>query len=261
MIYSTIMDERSFSTFILVLLVFSLASAGVHIVPDLPKLAVKDGASLLMLPIHFSKWDWLYVGIGASMTFSSISIDGWARDEINRGRPQKTSFLIKLADAISSPYVLFGLPLCINILGEMANSDGLCLVGIEGIEVVMLSIGYAYVMKFIIGRDRPSHSKSPFHFCGPHTFSDKHLSMPSLQTTAFSALATVIAERANFPPLTDIAFLSIGAVGISRVWHNEHWASDVILGGLLGYAIGRFIVRRHNEDKEIKDRINSNIEL
>jgi len=255
------MSMRPLSSLIVVTLIFSSASASVHIVPDLPKLVVKDGISLLVSPVHFSKVDWLYVGIGTSLTLSSMSMDRWARDEVGRGRSEKTPFIIRSADVISSPYVLFGLPIGLYLLGEVSDNDKLRLTGIEGTEALVLSIGSAYILKFMTGRDRPLYSDSPFHFCGPHTFSDEHLSMPSIHTTAFSALVTVITERANFPPLTDFLFLSVGVVGASRVWHSEHWVSDAVLGGLLGYAIGRFVVRRHNENEGGSSRYERYIEF
>ena len=255
------MNVKLLSLLVIIILFFSTTFAGVHIIPNLPKLIVKDGVSLLVAPVHFSKVDWLYIGIGTSVTLSSMSMDRWARDEIERGKPIRAPFIIRSGDFISSPYMLFGLPLGLYLLGEVSDNDKIRLTGIEGVEAVMLSIGSAYLLKFMTGRERPLHSDSPFHFCGPHTFSDEHLSMPSTHTTAFSALATVIAERVHFPPLTDLVFISIGAAGASRVWHSEHWVSDAVLGGLVGYAIGRFIVRRHKEDEDEKNRNKNYIEF
>jgi len=36
-------------------------------------------------------------------------------------------------------------------------------------------------------------------------------------------------------------------VALSRVYDNEHWASDVLVGSAIGFAIGHLVVR--NESK------------
>jgi membrane-associated phospholipid phosphatase len=34
-------------------------------------------------------------------------------------------------------------------------------------------------------------------------------------------------------------------VGISRIYDDKHWASDVFGGAVLGYAIGRLVYNNH----------------
>jgi membrane-associated phospholipid phosphatase len=43
------------------------------------------------------------------------------------------------------------------------------------------------------------------------------------------------------PALYGVAALT----GISRVFHDRHWASDVVMGGAIGYVTGRAITRWH----------------
>ncbi|MCP4150208.1 MAG: phosphatase PAP2 family protein, partial [bacterium] len=34
--------------------------------------------------------------------------------------------------------------------------------------------------------------------------------------------------------------------GLSRITEDTHWLSDVFVGAVLGYAIGKFVVKRRN---------------
>jgi membrane-associated phospholipid phosphatase len=92
----------------------------------------------------------------------------------------------------------------------------------------------------------------------PHTnmadswFHDKghwyrgHGSFPSGHTIAAFSVATVIARR--YPQhrkwLPYVAYGLAGVVGFSRLTLSSHYPSDVLVGGVLGYSIGRFAVLR-----------------
>jgi membrane-associated phospholipid phosphatase len=63
--------------------------------------------------------------------------------------------------------------------------------------------------------------------------------------TPFQAKGTVIARR--YPQHKWVAVLAYGLAsidGISRITSSNHFASDTIFGGVLGYSIGRFVVLR-----------------
>jgi len=65
-------------------------------------------------------------------------------------------------------------------------------------------------------------------------------------TTAFS-VATVIAEEYKetvWVPV--VAYTLASCAGLSRIHDNDHWASDVLTGALVGYITGKLIVHENN---------------
>ncbi len=65
-------------------------------------------------------------------------------------------------------------------------------------------------------------------------------SFPSGHTISAFAVATVISRRySSHRWVPWVAYSLAGAVGFSRMSESAHFASDVFLGGALGYSIGR----------------------
>jgi membrane-associated phospholipid phosphatase len=61
-------------------------------------------------------------------------------------------------------------------------------------------------------------------------------------------MATVIAKEyrdKKWIGITSYGLASI--VGLSRISLDKHWASDALIGGILGYAIGNFTYKEHHK--------------
>ena len=91
------------------------------------------------------------------------------------------------------------------------------------------------IMKAIIGRRRPPGPSDYDHF----TTSSTYHAMPSGHTATAFALATVIAD--HYPDYDWLAYTVAGLVGLSRIFEDEHWATDVLAGAAVGYGSARLI--------------------
>lgn len=68
-------------------------------------------------------------------------------------------------------------------------------------------------------------------------------SMPSGHTIAAFGIATVVARRyGNHKWVPYVSYGAAALVGFSRITLSAHFISDVFLGGVLGYSVGRFAV-------------------
>lgn len=115
----------------------------------------------------------------------------------------------------------------------------------------------AQIGKHLTGRQRPANSVSLGidHWSGPSGFfkryKDGQLSrydaFPSGHTISIFGTATVIAEmykKTVWVPI--LSYTVAGLCGLSRVTEDTHWLSDVFLAAALGYAIGKYIVKKRN---------------
>ena len=128
----------------------------------------------------------------------------------------------------------------------LAMGTGLLWTGIAGEEASVsaktaltsaaLTLSTNLLTKFAFGRSRPMDERGPTQFDGfqpsaaQSSFSSNHVAM------AF-ALATPLAQAYDQPWLYGLAASS--AVG--RLQTREHWLSDTVAGGLLGYGIGSMV--------------------
>jgi hypothetical protein len=130
-------------------------------------------------------------------------------------------------------------------------------------------------LKYLTGRQRPSYYSpltnanssiwhGPFyHFFKPDNYS--YTSFPSGHTTVAFAAATVFAmEYKNSTAVPIIAYSAATLIGLSRLVQNAHWASDVLVGAVLGYLCGRQVVNNYHRYSKIqsakkKNTINYNL--
>jgi len=96
--------------------------------------------------------------------------------------------------------------------------------------------------KVIIGRNRPTVTTNPFTFRPGQTDG----SFPSGHTTEAFAAATVFAEQYPRWEVVVPVYAAASAVAFSRLYANQHWGSDVVAGGLLGYGVSHLLRKLYN---------------
>jgi membrane-associated phospholipid phosphatase len=102
---------------------------------------------------------------------------------------------------------------------------------------VVTSVG-----KPVLGRHRPDTTGSAWRFHPLATGGEWH-SLPSAHTVHAFTLAAAISEEARRPWVTTLAYGAATLVAWSRVYRDEHWASDVAISSVMGAAIGHVTVR------------------
>jgi membrane-associated phospholipid phosphatase len=113
--------------------------------------------------------------------------------------------------------------------------------------------------KHLTGRQRPSWNdgtgsgKDDWHWLNGffNRYKDGQLArydaFPSGHTITIFGTATVIAEMYKKTVWVPVLCYSLAtACGLSRITEDTHWLSDVFLGAVLGYAIGKYVVKTRN---------------
>jgi len=167
-------------------------------------------------------------------------------------------------ETIAAPgaYVIGG---SLYIFGRLARRPDLTDFAWHGTEALLLANGVTSFLKGTLGRSRPfvSNDTNPrdFRFGGGFGSSDRQSFPSGHTTTAFAAASAVTSEIRRLHPkaLPYVATVMYGGatlVGLSRMYHNKHWASDVVLGAAVGTFSGLKVVRYSHAHRDNKvDRV------
>jgi len=139
--------------------------------------------------------------------------------------------------------------------GRLSKNERLADLGWHGTEALIVGELVAGVIKGTAGRQRPSErprDSNSFQLFRGFGREDRYRSFPSGHTTsAFAAAAAVTSETSRWWPNTrwiigPALFSGAALTGVSRMYNNRHWASDVLTGAGIGTFAGLKVVRYHH---------------
>jgi membrane-associated phospholipid phosphatase len=150
------------------------------------------------------------------------------------------------------------------VIGRLTNHPNIEDLGWHGTEAVIFASSITWILKGVTGRARPfataDTTAHDFKFGGGFGNADRQ-SFPSGHTTAAFAAASAVTSEAermwphHFWLVAPVMYGGASLVGLSRMYHDKHWASDVVLGAAVGTFSGLKIVRySHTHPRNRLDR-------
>ncbi|MFL5509125.1 MAG: phosphatase PAP2 family protein, partial [Gemmatimonadaceae bacterium] len=192
----------------------------------------------------FTGKDALLIGVFAVGTAAVAPIDMQIASRLQDSATQANRFLHTAATG----FRLLGDPgsivtgSVIYLAGRVGGNARVQSLGLHSVESIVFADILSGVIKYAAGRQRPFVDiKNPHSFqFGRGLSDDKYRSFPSGHTTtAFAFASTVTRESQFFWPhagflVGTIFYGGASLVGISRIYNNMHWASDVMAGAAIG---------------------------
>jgi membrane-associated phospholipid phosphatase len=165
----------------------------------------------------------MFAATPAAMTLDDECIDYFAEHDYER--------FADFGETLGGTLVVTGLTVGFFSAGRIAKGGRFRAATYDVSQATIVNFIYTYTLKYTVSRERPDGSDQ--------------LSFPSGHTSNAFAGATVIARHYGWK-LGVPAYATATFIGVSRMAANRHHFSDVVGGALLGYGIGRAVVRRNS---------------
>ncbi|MBL7916639.1 MAG: phosphatase PAP2 family protein [Bacteroidia bacterium] len=207
---------------------------------------LNDGKQLILEPFHWDKKDIANLTLATGATAFVMLYDEQLHRFVVRN---ENKGLERFGDLVIDPFGngLYALPILGGIyLSALSTGNkydkNMMLLSLEGF---VFSAGLATGSKILFGRERPVYSVpgNAHQFNGPFNDFSTDGSFVSRHTSVAFTLATILSrgygKEKKWVPL--VAYSLASMVALSRSYQQEHWASDVLGGAILGYVTGRFV--------------------
>jgi membrane-associated phospholipid phosphatase len=203
----------------------------------------------------FVRRDAIVAGSFALATVALFPLDERIARDLQQPHAQANRLLHHTAtdvELITSPGAMI-IGGTLYVVGRLARLERVTDLGLHGTEAVVLGSATTGVLKGIAGRARPSttgdSNPTDFGFLRGLGKRKGYTSFPSGHATAaFAAASAVTAETSRWWPRSTwivgpAMYGGATLVALSRMYHNRHWASDVVLGAAVGTFSGLKVVR------------------
>lgn len=154
-------------------------------------------------------------------------------------------------------------------VGRLAERDDLADIGLHAGTALLVGEGVTYLGKLLFGRARPYlDATDPHDFGFLRGTRYDYQSFPSGHTgAAFAVAAALTAEAGERRPddqwwIGTALYSAATLTGISRMYNNEHWASDIAAAAAIGTFAGWKVVRyTHTHESNEVDGIFLSVSL
>ena len=230
-------------------LFISFAQVDSIIVSDIKNFGIVS-AGFYTAPLRYESDDWIKL----SSVIGVVTLSSFADKEVksfSQRNQSKLSNDIFNADKYYSTEFAIGSVVALYGYGLIDNNNRIRRLAVNLTEASFLAGSITLVTKVIVGRGRP-YKQDNNYYSHPFTFDNDYNSFPSGHTTLAFAYSTVMANEVD-NIFWKVGWYSLaGLVGYSRIYHNQHWVSDVLMGAAIGYFSGEFVVNHSNQVNETK---------
>jgi membrane-associated phospholipid phosphatase len=214
----------------------------------------------------FTLRDALVAGSFAAGTLLVTPVDEHFAERLQRPHTQENRFLRNTASGFrhfGGPWIPM-VAATFYVAGKLGGGEKFADTGFHTGEALVLGQVAGLVMKSLAGRARPKVDVENSHDfkLGRGWSQEDYRSFPSGHTiNGFTFASAMTSEITRHWPryrwyVGSVLYTGAALVGVSRMYENKHWASDVVAGAAVGIFAGLKTVRyQHSHPGNRLDRI------
>jgi membrane-associated phospholipid phosphatase len=219
---------------------------------DFPQFGHETG-DFIKQPTKWDGSDWLRIGLISGATLLTMQVDEPIRSAVLKDRSYFYSVPIEAArmyGELYSPVVFFAGFAAHSLIAHNASSRK---IAYEIGQASLYTGAITLMLKTAFGRARPYMNEGAFSYYPFSSFLDRYHSLPGGHTATAFVISTVLSRNAGPTWLKILAYLPAVITPVSRVYQDQHWASDNVMGGALAYFVATWVVDLHEKkDKQFQ---------
>lgn len=199
------------------------------------------GIRIITKPSEFDSKDWITLGSVTALTSSAFLIDKDIRNFWLRNKSAVSDKVAEIGRVYGDITYAGIFSASLYLGGKIANNKNISVTGRMLLEGLFYAGLTTTIIKTVSGRSRPFTNEGDFKFRFFQTKND-YTSFPSGHTTVAFTLSTILSERINNTYATILLYSLAATTTWQRMYSDNHWLSDTILGASIGYFIGKAVV-------------------
>jgi membrane-associated phospholipid phosphatase len=208
-----------------------------------------ESVGFLIQPTKWDGNDWLRIGVMGGATFLAMQIDQPIRTAVLKDN-KRYFYSVPIVGArmygeLYSPFVFFGGFAIHYLLTDNISSRK---IAYEIGQASLYAGALTLVLKTVIGRARPYMDEGRASYHPLSSLLDHYHSLPGGHTTTAFVISTVLSRNVEPMWLKVLVYLPAVITPISRVYQDQHWVSDNVLGGAIGFFIATWVVDIHEQN-------------
>ncbi|AZQ45242.1 phosphatase PAP2 family protein [Nonlabens ponticola] len=201
-------------------------------------------------PLYWQGDDFIKLGGVAAVTGGLLFVDGDIRDIARDTKDDVPEILLDYGYYAGAPQNNYGAMGAVYLTGLFTKNEKLRRTGVLLISSATATGFLQQLTKSLAGRARPGKELGRNHF-KPFGGSAGYRSFPSGHAVLTFTNAHVIAKQFK-NPWVKAGIYTVGVIpGLSRIYDDQHWASDVFLSWAMSYfmveAIDLYLDRKYAE--------------
>ncbi len=219
----------------------------------------QDAVDIVEAPFSLSRSQrWLTLGAAGVVASTAMVLDRptYHRASVGDGAVSHTAHSLAVPgrwyDRMGPDRAILGTAGLLAASGLVLQRRDFTRTSVRVVEALVYTKLVTSFAKGAVSRSRP-FAQSGALAAEPGAFTSEHaaLSMPSGHTARAFAVASVLAHEFDRWYVSAPAYGIATSVAVERVQSGDHWLTDVMVGGVLGYLIGRSISPTPSEPDEV----------
>jgi membrane-associated phospholipid phosphatase len=210
----------------------------------------KNGTQFITQPIRWQGKDWAIFSGSLAIAAGLYSIDERINNPFKKWGEKNNTFG-KVGGFVGGTPVIVSSAAATLIVALATKNKPLQSFAKDHIQAQIFNSSFTLITKNMFGRARPYQGRGAYYWDGPFK-ANKYESFFSGHTSAAFATATMVYLHSHKKPWVGLlSYAMASAIGISRMQYQRHWASDVFMGAVSGWATAAFVYKQ-NHKKEVQ---------